>query len=80
MDLIADTTVISNFALVKRLDILQGIGKLSTTVEVVGELKVAIERGIFEMDLSRSSLDVLKWIKAKWRSRLLKILIPSQQV
>ena len=46
MLLIADTTVISNFAYANRLDLLRDIGNTCTTVEVMDELQVAKRRGI----------------------------------
>lgn len=47
---IADASVISNFALINRLDILASTIKLCTTEEVAEELKVCAEKGIFRFD------------------------------
>jgi predicted nucleic acid-binding protein len=47
---IADTTVISNFALINRMDVLVTTIKLYTTEEVVEELKICMQKGIFKID------------------------------
>lgn len=47
---IADTTVISNFALINRIDVLKNTIKAFTTEEVVEELRICAEKGIFEFD------------------------------
>ncbi len=47
---IADTTVISNFALIKRLYILTETIEACTTEEVAEELRVCVEKGLFEFD------------------------------
>ncbi len=44
---IVDTTVISNFALIKRLDVLVNTIEFYTTEEVIEELRVCVEKGIF---------------------------------
>ncbi|MEM2984299.1 MAG: DUF3368 domain-containing protein [Candidatus Freyarchaeota archaeon] len=45
---IADATVISNYVLIKRLDLLQKVvANLCTTREVFEELRFGVERGIF---------------------------------
>ncbi len=47
MEVIVDTTTLSNFLLVDRLDILIGVvGKLCTTDKVIEEIKVCIARNI----------------------------------
>jgi hypothetical protein len=52
MLLIADTTVISNFAYANRLDILKGIGNTCTTVEVMDELQAANRNGVLKIGFS----------------------------
>lgn len=47
---IADTTVISNFALINRFDVLKNTIKVCTTEEVVEELRICAEKGIFKFD------------------------------
>ncbi len=47
---IVDTTVISNFALINRLDVLINTIELSTTEEVIEELNVCMDKGIFKLD------------------------------
>ncbi|KCZ70981.1 putative nucleic acid-binding protein, contains PIN domain [Candidatus Methanoperedens nitroreducens] len=58
---IADTTVISNFTLINRLDILANTIKLCTTEEVIEELKACAEKGIlmfeFDVDIKIISMD-----------------------
>jgi len=51
MEVIANTTVISNFALISRLDVLMNTVKVCTTDQVVEELKACIERGFFKIDI-----------------------------
>ncbi len=53
---IADTTVISNFALINRLDVLVTTIELSTTEEVVEELKVCVQKGIFKLDFNKMKI------------------------
>jgi hypothetical protein len=60
MLLIADTTVISNFAYANRLDLLKGIGNTCTTMEVMDELQVAKRRGILQIGFSDLSIEILK--------------------
>ncbi len=60
MLLIADTTVISNFSLIGRLDLLEGIRDLCTTEEVWGELEVAKRRRILEIAREELRIEVLK--------------------
>ena len=55
MLLIADTTVISNFAYANRLDLLRDIGNTCTTMEVMDELQAAKRRGI---TIKKASLPV----------------------
>ncbi|NOZ59402.1 MAG: DUF3368 domain-containing protein [Euryarchaeota archaeon] len=53
-EVVIDTTVLSNFSLVGRLDILEELflKRLLTTEEVLGEIKVGIERKILpEIDI-----------------------------
>jgi len=45
MLLIVDTTVISNFSLIGRLDLLEGIKDLCATKEVWDELDIANKKG-----------------------------------
>ncbi len=48
-EIVADTTVLSNFSLVNRSDVLKklfGVGGLYTTKEVVGELETGINRKV----------------------------------
>jgi len=52
MLLIADTTVISNFAHANRLDLLRDIGNTCTTVEVMNELQAAKRRDVLHIDFS----------------------------
>ncbi len=41
MEIIVDTTTLSNFALIKRLDILESvIGRIYTTEQVIEEIKL----------------------------------------
>lgn len=56
----ADTTVISNFALVNRLDLLLNVKEVSTTEQVLEELEAGVQRGILEMDLSDMGMKILK--------------------
>jgi predicted nucleic acid-binding protein len=60
MLLVADTTVISNFSLIGRLDLLEGIKGLCTTEEVWGELEVAKRRRVLEIAREDLRVEVLK--------------------
>ncbi len=60
MLLIADTTVISNFSLIDRLDLLEGIKGLCTTEEVWDELEVAKRRRVLEIARAELRVEVLK--------------------
>lgn len=63
MDLIVDTTTLSNFALVNRLDILEGVaGKICTTREVIQEIKMCNARSVLPaVDLNRLEIiDLMK--------------------
>ncbi len=60
MLLIADTTVISKFSLIGRLDLLEGITGLCTTEEVWHELEVAMRRGVLEITREALRIEVLK--------------------
>jgi predicted nucleic acid-binding protein len=55
MDLIVDTTTLSNFALINRLDILEGVaGKICITREVIQEIKMCTARSVLPaVDLNR---------------------------
>ena len=57
--MIADTTVLSNFALVDRLGIPFKVVDIYTTNEVLNELKVCVTHGVFKLDLERSNLETL---------------------
>lgn len=60
MLLIADTTVISNFFLIGRLDLLEGIKDLCATKEVWDELEVANKRGILEISQTDLKGEILR--------------------
>ena len=60
MGLIADTTVISNFALAKRLDLLLQMKDIGTTEEVIEELKVGIRRGVLVINFSELDMEILR--------------------
>jgi predicted nucleic acid-binding protein len=60
MLLIADTTVISNFFLIGRLDLLEGIKDLCATKEVWDELEVANKRGILEISQTDLKAEILR--------------------
>ena len=60
MLLIADTTVISNFAYAHRLDLLRDIGNTCTTTEVMDELQAAKRRGILQIAFSDLFIEILK--------------------
>lgn len=60
MLLIADTTVISNFFLIGRLDLLEGIKDLCATKEVWDELEVANKRGILEISQTNLKAEILR--------------------
>lgn len=51
MEIITDATVLSNFASVGRLDILINTIEVCTTKEVIEELKVCTEKGIFKFEV-----------------------------
>jgi len=63
MLLIADTTVISNFAYANRLDLLRDIGNTCTTVEVMNELQVAKRREVLHIDFSDLFIEILRMDK-----------------
>lgn len=60
MLLIADTTVISNFAYANRLDLLKSIGNICTTVEVMNELQAAKIEGVLQISSSNLFIEILK--------------------
>ena len=60
MLLIADTTVISNFVLIGRLDLLDRIKDLCATKEVWDELEVANKKGILEISQTDLKAEVLR--------------------
>jgi predicted nucleic acid-binding protein len=60
MLLIADTTVISNFSLIGRLDLLEGINGFCTTEDVWDELEVAKRRRVLEIAHDELRVEVLK--------------------
>lgn len=52
--IVVNTTVISNFCLIGRLDVLRNtIGEIYMAEEVVEELKICVERGIFQLDMAQ---------------------------
>lgn len=59
MLLIADTTVISNFAYANRLDILVSIGSIYITEDVLNELEAAKNRGVISIDFPHHHIEVL---------------------
>lgn len=63
MLLIADTTVISNFAYANRLDLLRNIGNTCTTVEVMNELQAANRRDVLQMGFSDPFIEILRMDK-----------------
>ena len=63
MLLIADTTVISNFAHANRLDLLRDIGNTCTTVEVMNELQAAKRRDVLHIDFSDILIEILRMDK-----------------
>ena len=63
MLLIADTTVISNFAHANRLDLLRDIGNTCTTVEVMNELQAAKRREVLHIDFSDHFIEILRMDK-----------------
>ena len=60
MLLIADTTVISNFAYANRLDLLKGIGNTCTTEEVMAELQAVKRKGDLQISFSNLLIEILK--------------------
>jgi predicted nucleic acid-binding protein len=60
MGLIADTTVISNYALAERLDLLLEMKDISTTEEVIEELKVGIRRSVLVVNFSELDMEILR--------------------
>jgi predicted nucleic acid-binding protein len=60
MLLIADTTVISNFAFANRLDILVSQGFICITEDVLNELETAKKRGVLLIDFSHLCIEVLR--------------------
>jgi hypothetical protein len=60
MLLIADTTVISNFAYANRLDLLKSIGSTCTTVEVMNELQAAKIEEVMQIGSSNIFIEILK--------------------
>lgn len=60
MLLIADTTVISNFFLIGRLDLLEGIKDLCATKEVWDELEAANKKGILEISQTDLKSEILR--------------------
>ena len=68
MLLIADTTVISNFSLIARLDLLDEIKSLCTTEEVWCELDVAMRRAVLKIDRAELRAKVLKMDKDEMES------------
>jgi predicted nucleic acid-binding protein len=60
MLLIADTTVISNFSLVERLDLLASLKGVCTTREVWEELEASKRRRILEIAQSDFNVEILK--------------------
>jgi predicted nucleic acid-binding protein len=63
MLLIADTTVISNFAHANRLDLLRDIGNTCTTVEVMNELQAAKRRDVLHIDFSDILIEIIRMDK-----------------
>jgi predicted nucleic acid-binding protein len=63
MLLIADTTVISNFAYANRLDLLKSIGNTCTTMEVMNELQDAKIEGVLQIGFSNLFIEILKMDK-----------------
>jgi len=60
MLLIADTTVISNFAYANRLDLLKSIDDTCTTEEVMNELQAAKIEGVLQISSSNLFIEILK--------------------
>ena len=55
--IVINTTVISNFALTSRMDILKDtVGEIHTTEEVVEELKIGMEKGIFQLAITQFNI------------------------
>ena len=70
MLLIADTTVISNFFLIGRLDLLEGIKDLCATKEVWDELESANKKGILEISQTDLKSEILRMNEAEIESFL----------
>jgi predicted nucleic acid-binding protein len=60
MLLIADTTVISNFAYANKLDLLKSVGNTCTTMEVMIELQAAKIEGVLQIGFSNLFIEILK--------------------
>jgi len=60
MLLIVDTTVISNFSLIGRLDLLEGIKDLCITKEVWDELDLANKKGLLEISQTDLKAEILR--------------------
>ena len=60
MLLIADTTVISNFFLIGKLDLLEGIKDLCATKEVWDELEAANKKGILKISQTDLKSEILR--------------------
>ncbi|MEA2055067.1 MAG: DUF3368 domain-containing protein [Candidatus Thermoplasmatota archaeon] len=58
MEIITDATVLSNFALVDKLDVLVNTVHVCTTEEVIEELKVCTKKGIFKFDVGIEVVDM----------------------
>lgn len=70
MLLIADTTVISNFFLIGKLDLLEGIKDLCATKEVWDELESANKKGILEISQTDLKSEILRMNEAEIESFL----------
>ena len=60
MLLIVDTTVISNFSLIGRLDLLEGIKDLCVTKEVWDELDIANKKGLLKISQTDLKAEILR--------------------
>lgn len=60
MLLIVDTTVISNFSLIGKLDLLEGIKDLCATQEVWDELDIANKKGLLEISQTDFKAEILR--------------------
>jgi predicted nucleic acid-binding protein len=63
MLLIADTTVISNFAYANRLDLLKSVGNTCTTMEVMDELQASKIEGVLQIGFSNRFIEILEMDK-----------------